>query len=259
MAVIARLARHPSLLVLHAKRLAGMRTDESNFYEAEVSREANMRFVESVAGADAATVEGFFEEIENDPLVERLRHHYAKVRPDRRQLELGRFKALYAVTRITRPSLAVETGVHDGLSSCLLLAALERNGGGRLVSVDLPSTDLPPGEPQPGWLVPEELRERWELVLGDSRRLLPGLVATSEVDLFHHDSDHSREHRDFEFRTVFPRLSRRGILMSDETPPDDLGEVLAAEWHMQVVRNHPVDLHEGDHVMALVRTSSRRS
>jgi len=130
----------------------------------------------------------------------------------------------------------VETGVHDGLSSALILRALARNERGELVSVDLPSIDLPTGAP--GWLVPESLRSGWSLRLGDARRLLPEVAERyARVDVFIHDSDHAREHREFEFRTMKPVLSAvdgpvaapAGLLLSDDDA-DDLLDVLAAEW-----------------------------
>ena len=45
---------------------------------------------------------------------------------------------LYAVLRTVRPRIAVETGVCNGFSTAFSLLALERNGEGRLYSIDLP-------------------------------------------------------------------------------------------------------------------------
>src|SRR5207247_1075041 len=45
---------------------------------------------------------------------------------------------LYIVVRASSPSIVVETGVLYGHSSAAILAALEDNGKGRLISVDLP-------------------------------------------------------------------------------------------------------------------------
>jgi hypothetical protein len=47
--------------------------------------------------------------------------------------------SIYAVVRILKPRAMVETGVANGKSSALILRALERNGSGRLYSVDLPT------------------------------------------------------------------------------------------------------------------------
>jgi predicted O-methyltransferase YrrM len=138
---------------------------------------------------------------------------------------------LYALVRRARPRLAVETGVAQGVSSVFLLEAMERNGSGRLISVDLPNYD-PRGRAEMddphgfdgtfvkrdlgvGWLVPSELRTRWELILGDSREVLQKLTA-NELDLFYHDSEHSYLCMQFEYRWAIPRLAPGGLLLSDD-------------------------------------------
>src|SRR5205814_2730905 len=69
-----------------------------------------------------------------------------------------------------------------------------------------------------GWIVPDSLRRLWQLHIGDSRQLLPGLLKTlGHVDLFLHDSDHSYESMSFEFEQALPRLEDRGLLMSDDS------------------------------------------
>jgi predicted O-methyltransferase YrrM len=201
-----------------------------------------------VAGAldlDPMRVEELFQEIEEDTaFLTDLRKRYGATRPDREAvLDIGRFKVLYALVRISRPAAVLETGVHDGLSSALILRALERNGHGALTSIDLPSTDLPLGVDGPGWLVRPSLRKRWKLLLGDSRKLLSSAAAAAPVDLFIHDSDHSRGHREFELRAVRGAMSPGGLLVSDDDEAGDtLLDELALEWHM--VR-HSVDRAAG--------------
>src|SRR2546421_5795229 len=117
---------------------------------------------------------------------------------------------LYAVVRAAKPRVIVETGVASGLSSAHILRALAANGTGTLHSIDLPNVQefsvLPEGRTS-GWIVPDSLRSRWKLQIGDSRELLPRLLASLDrVDLFLHDSDHSYENMSFEFEQVFPRL-----------------------------------------------------
>src|SRR5262245_53001084 len=45
---------------------------------------------------------------------------------------------LYAIIRKFRPQLAVETGVCAGFSTAFILQAMQKNGSGRLHSIDLP-------------------------------------------------------------------------------------------------------------------------
>ena len=127
---------------------------------------------------------------------------------------------VYAVVRAIKPDVIVETGVASGLSSAHILRALAANGTGTLHSIDLPNVQegsvLPKGRTS-GWIVPDALRGRWKLQIGDSRKLLPELLGTlGRVDIFLHDSDHSYEHMAFEFAQAVPRLADGGLLMSDD-------------------------------------------
>jgi predicted O-methyltransferase YrrM len=137
---------------------------------------------------------------------------------------------LYLVIRFRKPNVVLETGVFDGTSSAVILQALCDNGSGTLVSVDLPAaekaiplstdtmreTTLPP-HCQPGWIVPDYLRERYRLVLGDSKSMLPQLLEEySTIDIFLHDSLHSFEHQYWEYTTAWPYLSKGGLLLSDD-------------------------------------------
>jgi len=119
----------------------------------------------------------------------------------------GRRLGWYATVRALRPQLVVETGVHDGLGSALLLRALDRNGAGRLLGFDT--------DPSSGWLVPEWLRDRYELVIGDSRETLDRTLAGCRVGLFVHDSLHTYEHERFEFETAVAHADDGIALVSD--------------------------------------------
>jgi len=70
--------------------------------------------------------------------------------------------------------------------------------------------------------VPEDLKERWQLILGSSREKLPLLLDTlNKIDIFYHDSDHSYENMSFEFNTVFPFMPENGIIVSDDITDND--------------------------------------
>ena len=66
-------------------------------------------------------------------------------------------------------------------------------------------------------MVPEDLRANWTLLLGDSKILLPRLLAQlGEVDIFIHDSSHTYEHMKFEFELSYPYIRSGGLLLSDD-------------------------------------------
>lgn len=136
---------------------------------------------------------------------------------------MGVFRAcreLYAICRLTQPSVVVETGVGSGLSSAHILQSLVMNGKGRLISIDLPNADPGwklAGNMPPGFLVPEELKEQWKLILGDTRVELGKIFEDQPVvDIFFHDSEHSYDAMNFEFNTSWPHIRAGGLLLADD-------------------------------------------
>ena len=68
-----------------------------------------------------------------------------------------------------------------------------------------------------GWLVPQSLRHRWELIIGDSRIFLPKLLAElGHVDIFLHDSLHTLEHVLFELKESYNYIPKGGFLIVDD-------------------------------------------
>ncbi len=148
----------------------------------------------------------------------------------------GRSRALllYAALRRRRPGVVIETGCFTGWDTALVLLALTRNGHGHLYTLDLPGygeakpddvafqASLPlgglPPDLAPGFLVPDALRDRWTLRLGDARALLPALLSeiADPVDVFFHDSEHSYGHMMWEYTTVAPYLGPGALLASDD-------------------------------------------
>lgn len=130
-------------------------------------------------------------------------------------------KALYMLVRIIKPSYVIETGVSSGASSAYILAALNDNNKGKLYSIDLPPENLPDGKAS-GWIVPEILRHRWHLQLGDTKDvLLPLLREIGAMDFFIHDSLHTYEHMIWEYRTVWNYLNPRGLFLSHDVGAND--------------------------------------
>lgn len=145
----------------------------------------------------------------------------------------GSRSRLYAVVRALRPRVLVETGVCNGVSSAVILQALDDNRLGNLYSIDLPEFADPEARPtghwagkggavispgrEAGWVIPAGLRGRWELIAGRSQDQLPGLLRRlGAIDLFFHDSEHSYECMMFEFELAFARLRPGGALLSDD-------------------------------------------
>lgn len=152
-------------------------------------------------------------------------------------------KWLYCCIRVFKPETIIETGVAHGSSSWIILNALHKNKKGHLISIDLPNNDTNAaynfGQPSPptGWRVPEELRSRWSLRLGDARILLPeALKEIGQLDIFFHDSDHSYSHMKFEFETILPFLSRMGLLLSDDVHKNDAFKEITAQHNLRALQ-----------------------
>ena len=129
-----------------------------------------------------------------------------------------KYELIYAITRMLRPVSVIETGVAAGVSSSIILQALRRNGLGNLTSVDagLPNFDGITLTVPIGFVVPEECRDRWRLVIGLTREELPKLLADEiHIDLFLHDSDHSYSNMSWEFEFAWRVLAKRGLLIAD--------------------------------------------
>jgi predicted O-methyltransferase YrrM len=146
-------------------------------------------------------------------------------------------RCLYLICRALTPSVVIETGVAYGMSSAFILHALAVNGRGTLHSIDLPL----PGEDFHklfGALVPETLRDRWQMHLGSSQRELPTMVRIQPVDLFVHDSLHTYKNMRREFEAAWPHIRAGGILLSDDVEGNTAFQELLGQEprYWQVVR-----------------------
>jgi predicted O-methyltransferase YrrM len=120
---------------------------------------------------------------------------------------------LWGFVRSVRPQRFFETGVADGASTRIVLDALERNGDGRLWSVDVLPTagDLARRSPAV---------HRWQFVVLPARHRAAALRRTIRplrpLDVFLHDSDHSYSWQAFEYREAWSALAPGGWLLSDD-------------------------------------------
>jgi hypothetical protein len=125
--------------------------------------------------------------------------------------------AWYALIRKYKPSIILETGVSMGWSSFMILTALQREKKGILYSIDMggfESIDLDGGI---GYMVPDNLKQNWHLIIDDSKKaLLPLLQKLGKIDMFIHDSEHSYEMMTFEYNSAWDHLGQQGILCSDD-------------------------------------------
>jgi len=123
-------------------------------------------------------------------------------------------RLVYKFARALKPEVVVETGVALGVNSACILSALEHNGRGRLISVDLPPLAVP--DEAIGAIVPARLRPRWTLLRGSSTRMLPAaLAAAPPVGLFIQDSLFTWRNSTQEFSCVLPHLADRAVILGN--------------------------------------------
>ena len=130
--------------------------------------------------------------------------------------DLSLARLCFAVCRSLKPEIVVETGVAYGVTTAYILKALQRNKKGTLYSIDLPPLGKN-ADAFVGYLVPEELKKRWVLYRGTSKRILPVLLQTlKHVDVFIHDSLHTYWNIKRELNIVTPYLSRPSVVIADD-------------------------------------------
>jgi predicted O-methyltransferase YrrM len=126
-------------------------------------------------------------------------------------------ETLYALTVRLRPSVVVETGVGIiGASSTFILQALKDNGNGYLLSID-PNWFRTFKDVDVGAGIPNRLRNRHLVLVGQSRRILKSVIDTrGPIQFFLHDGCHTYRNMLFEYETAWGGLSPEGIIASDD-------------------------------------------
>lgn len=138
--------------------------------------------------------------------------------------------SLYVLIRLLKPELCVETGVFYGGTTAFILNAIAKNKTGKLLSIDLPgnneeqmdyvrhskvgNSEMIPDGLRTGFIVPEYLKEYWELHLDDSREALPKV--DEPIGFFSHDSEHSRSFILSELNLVKEKLSKNATIFADD-------------------------------------------
>lgn len=142
-------------------------------------------------------------------------------------LGLGMSEFVFLSVLIKKPQFVMETGVAAGVSTNSILSALQINGVGRLLSLDI--TD------KVGELVDDSVKNIWQLkVLPDFAReksLVHILKTNNNVRIFLHDSDHSSSWQIKEFSHVVRWLEEIELILFDDISQELIDFILS---------NHPI-------------------
>lgn len=194
-------------------------------------------FMAAAIGINAGQARAYIEELEQDTAFRAELNSRLRTRRDRKHTALyGRRAGWYCAVRALHPHLLIETGVHDGLGSSVLLRALERNRAeghnGSLIGIDI--------DPRAGWLIPDRLRVHFTLKLENSITSLSRLKDEEGVDFFVHDSDHRYDYELGEYQAVARHLLSQAVVLSDNAHATEaLKDFAKAEgwrfafWHEQ--------------------------
>lgn len=134
----------------------------------------------------------------------------------------GNVAIYYALVREVCPRVVVETGTATGSMTSYILAALNKNNIGRLISIDIPpvsgqlTMDISLSEGDIGYWIPDSYKDRWRYLVGDAKLLLPRVLVDEQVDFFVHDSLHTRSHMMFEYSVARALMSAGSIIASDD-------------------------------------------
>jgi predicted O-methyltransferase YrrM len=191
-------------------------------------------FIKNLTNADDAEIKEYISEIVSDRKLENSLAKKSNFGDGEKPfsykiaVDVASRLALYVLCRTKKPSAVVETGVASGTSSSYILRALDKNAQGKLYSIDVPwytvtqnwkgaftdGVKTNPIEMQSGWIIPDYLRDRWELTMGLTSEKLPALLKkTGKVDVFFHDSEHSYDNMAREFKTIWPGLRKKGVML----------------------------------------------
>lgn len=176
-------------------------------------------FIADVTSARYETALGFIRELEADEnlqaAVKRATMRHEEGRFADSEVRYGRRLGWYALVRILKPRVVVETGVDKGLGSVVLTAALRRNGLEGHPGVYY-GTDI---NTKAGYMLHGEYAQYGRILYGDSIESLSRLDC--EIDLFINDSDHSPVYERREYDVVRGKLSDRAVIVGDNAHATD--------------------------------------
>lgn len=127
----------------------------------------------------------------------------------------GRRIGWYAVARLKKPKLVVETGVDRGLGSAVLCRALLKNAEEGAPGTYL-GTEI---NPKAGYLLSYPMTEVGVIAYGDSVTTLERI--TDSIDLFINDSDHSPEYEAREYQAISAKLTAGSVILGDNSHATD--------------------------------------
>lgn len=170
-----------------------------------------------VTNTEINNVGSYIEEIRNDIWLKNFisNNLLSSSYPKDIKVEFSRRICWYAIARTIKPKIIVETGVHNGVGSCLLARALMKNCEDGFKGYYY-GTDI---DKSAGQFFRTPLNEFGEIIYGDSIDTLSKLKC--KIDLFINDSDHSADYEMNEYHIIKEKLSTNAIILGDNSHVTD--------------------------------------
>lgn len=128
----------------------------------------------------------------------------------------GSLSVIYYINEFVKSKTAVETGVAYGWSSFAALASLAQRSG-TLYSSDMPYLLQNQSEDFVGCVIPEKYKSHWELYRYADKESLPKIFGkVDSLDVVHYDSDKSYDGRMWAYKTLWLKLKKGSVFMSDD-------------------------------------------
>lgn len=204
----------------------------------ESNRRQLANWISVLTGEKLTTVLDYFSELENNTTLLKI---YSDARNSggrglflNRSPGFGRRLGWYALVRIIKPRVVVETGTDKGLGALVLWSALEKNNRGVLFTIDV--------NPEAGFLLENIQSPRLNRLLGDSIQEI-GRGVIPSPDFFIHDSLHTYAHEKGELEAISRILATGSILISDNSFSCAALEDFASESGMlfEFFKDEPLD------------------
>jgi hypothetical protein len=203
----------------HIRTWSRKNTEDSNFYYQLTAHNLLYlaHFVALVTDTTPEVALQYFRELEEDGEIKNhildgfAESNYGKDI----EVSFGRRIGWYAITRIVKPKVVVETGVDHGVGACVLSAALLKNReegfNGEYIGTDISRSA--------GQLLTGKYSEVGKILYGDSIESL--LTLERHVNLFINDSDHSSEYEFREYQAIRNKLATQAIILGDNAHSSD--------------------------------------
>ena len=203
----------------YIKKWQWLDTENSNFYYqiSELNRFYLANILSVVTQVNPEIIISYFEELENNTdLKTYLKNALIKTNYNKDiSIHYARRIGWYALVRILKPKILVETGVSHGVGACVLASALEHNKIegfiGYYYGLDI--------DPEAGALFKGRFENVGEIIYGDSISTL--INFKNEIDVFINDSDHSFDYEYNEYLTIAEKLSDRALIIGDNSHTSD--------------------------------------